>query len=269
MIPAAMPVPRPLQPLRRLGLSACGAFLALGLAMPAAFAAAGEGRAAPPVRLVSPAAGAALAPGAEAELEWTPLASFSHLPAAEEWEAFLSLDGGATYPVRITPHLDQELRRVRFRVPDLPAADARILLRFGDERRETVVAPTGRFSIAGPLRPSLFLGMPAPASAAGEPAIPGHAGVVAWVEGSRRGGALREVVAAERPSLSARLAPPAAHEGEAVLASEPAPPQPSGPPPGEGRPSDPFSTYRSARSRAGSGPLLASDLRLLMQRQNE
>jgi hypothetical protein len=261
-----MPV---LRPLRRLGLSACGAFLALGLAVPAAFAAAGEGRGAPPVRLVSPAAGTALAPGSQAELEWAPLASFSRLPAAEEWEAFLSLDGGATYPVRLTPHLDQDLRRVRFRVPDLPAADARILLRFGDERRETVVALPGRFSIAGPLRASLFPGTPVRAFTAGEPALPGQAGVVAWVEGSRRGGGLRAVVAAERPSLAARLTPPAAHDAPAVLASEPAPPQPSGPPPGEGRLSDPASTYRSARSRAGSGPLLASDLRLLMQRQNE
>ena len=265
MIPAAMPVLRSASRPVFLGL----VLLALGIATPAVFAVSGEGRAEPPVRLISPAAGAALAPGAEAELEWAPLASFSRLPAAEEWEAFLSLDGGATYPVRITPHLDQDLRRVRFRVPDLPAADARILLRFGDERRETVVLPTERFSIAGPWRPSLLPGMLTRASAAGEPAIPGRAGVVAWVEGSRRGGALREVVADGRPSLAARLAPPAAHEGEAVLASEPAPSQPSGPPPGEGRPADPSSTYRSARSRAGSGPLLASDLRLLMQRQNE
>src|SRR3954454_20904729 len=92
------------------------------------------------VELLAPQAGATLAAGSEAELAWTPGAGFSRLPDAEEWEAFLSLDGGATYPVRITPHLDQDLRRVRFRVPDLPAADARILLRFGDERRETVVA---------------------------------------------------------------------------------------------------------------------------------
>ncbi len=264
MIPAAMPI---LRLLRRLGLPACGVLLALGLAAPGAFAAGADF--APPVRLVSPVAGTALAAGSEAALEWAPLAPFSRLPAAEEWEAFLSLDGGVTYPLRITPHLDQDLRRVRFRVPDLPAVDARILLRFGDERRETAVALPVHLSIAGPLHSYPFLALPDRASSAGEPALPGQAGVVAWVEGSRRGGGLRAVVAAERPTLAARLAPPAMHASEAVLASEPAPSQAPGPPPGEGRLADPASTYRSALSRAGSGPLLASDLRLLTQRQNE
>src|SRR3954466_15964762 len=144
---------------------------ALVLALPA-LAFAGETDA--PVRLVAPQAGATLAAGSTAEIEWAPVAGFAGLPKSEEWEAFLSLDGGATYPVRITPHLDQDLRRVRFRVPDLPAADARILLRLGDERRETVIALPGRFSIAGPLRTSFHFGTPVRASAAGEPAIPGH-----------------------------------------------------------------------------------------------
>ena len=265
MIPAAMPI---LRLPRRLGLAVCGALLALGLATPGAFAAGAGFAEEPPVRLLSPVAGTALVAGSQAELEWTPLDAFSRLPAAAEWEAFLSLDGGATYPLRITPHLDQDLRRVRFRVPDLPAADARILLRFGDERRETAVALPARLSIAGPLHSYPFLALPDRVSAAGEPALPGGAGVVAWVEGSRRGGGLRAVVAAGRPSLAAHLAP-AAHDIQAGLAGLPAPTQPSGPPPGEGRPADLFSTYRSARSRAGSGPFLASDLRLLMQRQNE
>src|ERR1700712_2541253 len=101
------------------------------------------------VELLAPRAGATLAAGSEAELAWTPGAGFSRLPDAEEWEAFLSLDGGATYPVRITPHLDQDLRRVRWQVPPIPAADARLLLRFGDEREEetSIVLPQ-RFSIA-------------------------------------------------------------------------------------------------------------------------
>jgi hypothetical protein len=44
--------------------------------------------------------------------------------AAVEWEAFLSLDGGRTYPVRITPHLDLSIRRrFHFQVPAFPTRD--------------------------------------------------------------------------------------------------------------------------------------------------
>src|SRR6185436_20466979 len=75
------------------------------------------GQEAPPVRLVSPHDGATLVAGTTAELEWTPLEPFARLAEVEEWEAFLSLDSGKTYPVRITPHLDQDLRRVRWQVP--------------------------------------------------------------------------------------------------------------------------------------------------------
>ncbi|HKH49127.1 MAG TPA: hypothetical protein VKM72_31050 [Thermoanaerobaculia bacterium] len=152
----------------------------------------------PPVRLVSPRAGATLVVGTTAELEWAPLALFPDLSEVEEWEAFLSLDGGATYPVRITPHLDQDLRRVRWQVPDLPTADASILLRFGDEQRETAVELPSRFSIAAsPVLPDALLPLARQVAAPGEPALPGRAGVVAWVEGSRRGGSLRQVVAME------------------------------------------------------------------------
>src|ERR1043165_4959627 len=113
--------------LSRLLVSVC---LALSLA-PAGFAR----ETGASIRLVAPRAGATLAAGSTAELEWAPNEPFADLPQVEEWEAFLSVDGGATYPVRITPHLDQDLRRIQFQVPSLPTADARILLRFGDERR--------------------------------------------------------------------------------------------------------------------------------------
>ncbi|HSS77147.1 MAG TPA: hypothetical protein VLV54_10425, partial [Thermoanaerobaculia bacterium] len=57
----------------------------------------------PPVRLVAPWAGAALVAGSTAEIEWAPLTRFGRLPETEEWEAFLSVDGGgAPYPVRIS-----------------------------------------------------------------------------------------------------------------------------------------------------------------------
>ncbi|HEY2829704.1 MAG TPA: hypothetical protein VGJ88_06250 [Thermoanaerobaculia bacterium] len=70
------------------------------------------------------------------------------LPAgAEEWEAFLSVDGGAHYAVRITPHLDASIRSYRFRVPNVAAHDARVLLRTGDEVHERIVAVPRSFTI--------------------------------------------------------------------------------------------------------------------------
>jgi len=70
------------------------------------------------------------------------------MPAgAEEWEAFLSVDGGAHYAVRITPHLDASIHSYRFRVPNVAARDARILLRTGDEVHERIVMIPRSFTI--------------------------------------------------------------------------------------------------------------------------
>ena len=196
-----------------------------------ALAAAGSAReTVAPIRLVTPQAGATLIAGSMAELEWAPLARFAGLREPEEWEAFLSVDGGATYPVRISPHLDVDLRRIRFQVPPAPTANARILLRFGDERRETAIELPARFAIvaASPVEaPALEETFPRARRAftAGEPALPGHAGVVSWVEGSRRGGGLRQVVAAEPPGLQALPELAAGHAEFAVLGSLPAPRQ--------------------------------------------
>jgi hypothetical protein len=154
-------------------------------------------------------------------------------------------------------------------VPPFATADARILLRFGDERRETAVELPARFAIAAPR------GLPAPAfllsrqaARAGEPVRPGSAGVVAWMEGSRRGGGLRQVVAAERASLYARVEPPKSYAEAAVLSSEPAPQQPLGPLPA-GHAAFPSQGRSTTSRRAGTGPDLVSDLLLLIQRQNE
>jgi hypothetical protein len=238
------------------------------LAAPAAVSALEGG--APAVRLMAPRAGATLAAGSTAELEWAPLTAFAKLENVEEWEAFLSLDGGATYPVRITPHLDQDLRRVRWQVPAIPTADARLLLRFGDEREEetSIVLPQ-RFSIvSSPAAAEAGFTLARVAPARGEPALPGHAGVVAWVEGSRRGGEMRQVVAAERPDVRARLSLPETHAEAAVLAAGQAPlPIPrlirggsaQAPPANRGSP----------LAEPGEVPPHASDILLLIQRQNE
>ena len=246
----------------RLSILVGLAWFVLALA-PAAFAR----EAGAPVRLVAPRAGAALAAGSTAELEWAPLEAFAGLPEVEEWEAFLSLDGGATYPVRITPHLDQDLRRIHWLVPSFPTADARILLRFGDERREIAVELPQRFSIVPSVEKTFLLARSA--LAPGEPAFPGRAGVVAWVEGSRRGGSLRQVVAAEGPGLRARLQPPASHPAAAVLEAEQEPLQSPNSLPGNGTAAALPGSRRAALSPSGSGPFLSSDILLLIQRQNE
>ena len=228
-----------------------------------------------PVELVAPRSGETLVAGSTAEIEWAPLARPTRSSrGVEEWEAFLSLDGGATYPLRITPHLDQDLRRFSWQVPPVPTADARLLLRFGDERRETMVELPQRFSIvASPVAaaPTLLLEIQAPAR--GERARldkdddDDDAGVVAWVEGSRRGGALRQVVAVAPPGFQTRIQPAETQDEAVELAGGHSLPVPEL----QREPRTP-----SRRPSAGSrlaGPLdshpFAFDILLLTQRQNE
>ncbi len=148
------------------------------------------------VELVSPEPGAVLAAGSKALLAWAPGDGQAQLAGADEWEAFLSLDGGRSYPVRITPHLDLDLRQSSFDVPAAPSADVRLLLRFGDEHREVEIELPQRFSItaspwaAPPVEPAILV------ARRGEAARPGEAGTVIWAEGSRRGTARRLVAAA-------------------------------------------------------------------------
>jgi len=183
------------------------------------------------VELLAPQAAIPLAAGSTAVLQWAPLSGLAALPAREEWEAFLSLDGGKTYSFRITPHLDSDLRRTLWEVPGVPSADVRLLLRFGDERRETVIELPQRFTIAA--TPDPLLGLMRRAALAlrrGEAARPGDRGVVAWTEGSRRGAGQRQVVAAGDAALRDGLRQPEpAHEPVAltVRSARTGPPAPT------------------------------------------
>jgi hypothetical protein len=232
-------------------------------AVPAARAMAGS----PPVELVVPRAGATLLGGSQADLEWAPLEPFARLAGVEEWEAFLSLDGGVTYPVRVTPHLDRDLHHVRWQVPAVPTSDARLLLRLGDERQEIFLELPQRFTIAAAPGMERMFTLASIAAVPGEPALPGHPGVVAWVEGSRRGGSLRQVVAPERPSLRPAFSPPEGHPEAVELSSEEAPvrsPRPAagtagGPPP---------TGFGAPLARPGQASALAFDILLLTQRRN-
>lgn len=221
-----------------------------------------------PVRLTAPLHGTTLAAGSLAPLAWELLGPFARLDRVEEWEAFLSLDGGAHYPFRITPHLDRGLRRVLWRVPDLPTRDARLLLRFGDEHRETVLELPERFTIAG--ASTVFTGTVVTStrvSAPGEPARPGDAGVVAWVEGARDGSGLRTVVAAASTLHPVRSVGPMGHREPALLPQDPEP----DPAPSLAQPTVTLSAHRRTTTasavvtaRVSSPPIL-----LLIQRQNE
>ncbi|HEX3530652.1 MAG TPA: hypothetical protein VH988_26615 [Thermoanaerobaculia bacterium] len=170
------------------------------------------------VELTAPVAGEPLRAGSVAELAWEPREPLARNGLIQEWEAFLSLDGGAHYTVRVTPHLDRGLRKVLWQVPAIPTRDARLLLRFGDERREIVFAVPQRFVIAGPSRAAGFELLPARRSfSSGEPALPGQAGVVVWAEGTRQGGAARMVVGTEPPAVQLPRAQAGSAEETALL----------------------------------------------------
>lgn len=78
------------------------------------------------------------------ELRWS-------APSAEveELEIMLSLDGGRTYDVRVSPELDPRANVWRWRVPNLPTSDARLRLRLGTRRGEREGVPTRAFTILG------------------------------------------------------------------------------------------------------------------------
>lgn len=163
-----------------------------------------------PVRLTRPVEGATLIPGRTVTIAWEPTGDWleaSEVPI-EEWEAFLSVNGGHSYPYRITPHLDADLSTFHFPVPRVISDDVRILIRLGNELREVGFEMPQRFSIAPP-GPLLALRQPSVAfadrsSGRGEAARPGERGVRMWVEGTRRGENLRVRTAGDTSSVRGR-----------------------------------------------------------------
>lgn len=155
------------------------------------------------VRLLAPARGEVLAGGSTAVVEWSAGALDRHV---EEWEAFLSVDGGRYYGVRITPHLESGIRRFTFTVPNVDARDARILIRVGDEKREQAFAFPESFAIrATEARVFPFF---APIGGEeheeeAEAARPGDEPVSEWVSGDREGRELARRVRREEGSLRA------------------------------------------------------------------
>jgi hypothetical protein len=95
----------------------------------------------------APVSGERLEAGSLVEVTW----SLDGLrPQDEEMELLLSLDGGATFPIRVTADLDPATRRTLWRVPSLPTERARLAIRSGAEREpaeETIQVVGPAFSI--------------------------------------------------------------------------------------------------------------------------
>jgi len=83
-------------------------------------------------RLITPTAGQVLFPGQMVRVEWQ-----SNLPKTNangcEMEVWLSLDGGQTFSMRLTPHMDPRATYFYWTVPNTPTNAAVLDIRFGCE----------------------------------------------------------------------------------------------------------------------------------------
>ena len=209
------------------------------------------------LRLHSPESGTTLRGGSRAEFRWS---AATLPPDAEEWEAFLSVDGGKYYGFRVTPHLEIDLRQFTFTVPNVDTRDARILIRTGDEEEETEFEIPGSFSIVRD--PDAEPVLAAEQSFEhGEAAREGDPEVLFWTEGERDGSGIAQ-----------EIAPPAAHpeldRHPTVKNDEPA----EGPPE-----DDSFGSLTVTRGPPTSGggipykiasPAISVDLLLVCRRRN-
>jgi hypothetical protein len=185
------------------------------------------------VRLSAPAPGATLIAGTRVAVFWSPGDELATFPSAEEWELFVSLDGGRTWLARLTPHLDLEHRAVSVRLPELASDDARFMVRVGDERVEREQPLPGRYRILPPAL-QIARGPRLAVARRGEPARPRTPGVVAWVEGARDGrGWVQRHGGAASGSVGAAVAP----AGLVLLVVAPTP--------------DPAPAHRRARPAVG------------------
>ncbi len=93
-------------------------------------------------QFLTPGSGEALAPGTIVEVRWpslcAPHSGLGEGRELDEAEIVLSLDGGRTFPIRVTPELSPCAGRFLWKVPALATTHARLALRTGaDERSET------------------------------------------------------------------------------------------------------------------------------------
>lgn len=106
--------------------------------------------------------------GAEADVPPTPtigrdeiasgesvVVRWSAIDDVEEMELMLSVDGGRSFPLRVSPELEGRDRRYVWRVPHVGARDARLRLRARIRGREVDGPPSASFAITlDPTRPA-------------------------------------------------------------------------------------------------------------------
>ena len=104
-----------------------------------------------PVVFTVPRLGQTLQGGSVVEVSWTGVPA-----SADEVELLLSLDGGRRVAVRLTEQLSSGDRSYLWRVPNLSARRAALILRMGIEGREVESAPSAVFEIRPePARPAV------------------------------------------------------------------------------------------------------------------
>jgi len=81
-------------------------------------------------QLISPAAGHVVYPGQKVRVEWKSVLPPINLAGCET-EVWLSLDGGHTFPMVITPIMDPKAQFFYWTVPNLPTRTAVLDIRFG------------------------------------------------------------------------------------------------------------------------------------------
>jgi len=132
------------------------------------------------VRLISPAAGDVLVPGQRTTITWQSSISKGFDITWCEQEIYLSVDGGKSTAMRISPQLDPAAQSFDWVVPNAPTDSAVIDLRFGCEGtlRETAYPQTAAiFKIAGSSSPPPIVSIK---SLGSSEAAPGDTVTIGW-----------------------------------------------------------------------------------------
>lgn len=112
----------------------------------------------PKISMLLPKAGEAFSPGQKVKIVWkVDLSPKINLSWCEQ-EIFLSIDGGKTFPYRITPELSPSLRDYVWTVPNLPTDKAVLDIRFGSEFSQN------RFEKSKPQTQMMFRILPSPSN---------------------------------------------------------------------------------------------------------
>jgi hypothetical protein len=89
-----------------------------------------------PSGFAAPSHGEILAPGALVEIRWTAECEADRGREENEAELVLSLDGGLSFPIRVSGDLSPCDSRFTWRVPALPTAQAVLGVRMGEDERD-------------------------------------------------------------------------------------------------------------------------------------